>query len=115
MVVKNKEVKIIIKSKKELKSEFLVIEEGDIVQVKILTPLIMGKMKNKSCYKVTVLDYNDNKNKTLIVSAVLKNILMDNYSDDGFVNKSFEITKGEKVKGTENTYNSFDVSEIEVE
>lgn len=69
-----------------------------------------GKVKEPATV-MGVTDLDSGEVTQVIVGAVLKGILNETYPKDGYVGKSFEITKHAKATGKR--YNTYSVFEIE--
>lgn len=82
----------------------------------VFTP---GVIKKKSCIFGTGVLLSEGTKKDLneqvkfLVPSMLYNVINENFPHDSYVGKTFEITKGEKVKGEQNSYYSFEVYEVE--
>ncbi|MGH7743753.1 MAG: hypothetical protein ACREQ5_02900 [Candidatus Dormibacteria bacterium] len=58
-----------------------------------------------------VINLEDGSVCQIIVNAVVKSVLNDEYPNDGYVGKCFAITKRGRAQGKQ--YNPFDIEEIE--
>lgn len=92
---------------------FLKIESGSAVYVEFTSPITVGQMKKKVANFVNIVNLETGEIQKLLLGSVLSKILIENYPNDSFINKKFQIIKGEKVKGAENEYFEYEVSEIE--
>lgn len=93
---------------------FLKIEVAQPVYVKFTSPITTGLMKKKPAQFVNVTNLETGEIQKLLLGTVLVRQLLDNYGDDSFIGKDFEIIKGEKVKGGDNEYYEYEINEIEV-
>lgn len=95
--------------------EFLMVEPHKPVFVKITGVIFRGTLKKKPASSVPVVNLETGEVMKLLLGKVLERQLLESYGDEGFVNKSFRIEKGERVKGQENEYFEFEVEEIEAD
>jgi hypothetical protein len=111
------------KVKKNLTKPLLKFVEGAPVYVKIEGAMFVGKeMKGKNAgtepkkkEPATLCDVTDlttGEACQIILHAVVKSVLTDEYPNDSYVGKGFQITKMGKAPGKD--YNRFDVQEIEL-
>lgn len=92
---------------------------GVTVHAKMLTKMYIGKdMKQKEGDKkkepatlIDVVDLTTGEPAQIIVSAVVKSVLSEEYPNDSYVGKCFSITKQTRVPGK--GYDPFRVVEIE--
>ena len=90
-------------------SKFLTIM-GPVFQGKAIKET--GATKNKEpAFLCNVTDLESGELGQIIVATVLKSIFHEEYPEDAYVGKSFEI-KQRKIPGKD--YNGFDVTEIEI-
>ena len=102
------------KRKKVTGIPFLKINVAEPVYVKFTSLITSGLMKKKPAQFVNVINLETGEIAKLLLGTVLTRQLLDNYGDDGFLNKDFEIIKGEKVKGGDNEYYEYEINEIEI-
>lgn len=95
--------------------QFLVLETHKPVFVTITSLITRGVLKKKPASSVTVTNVETGEIQKLLLGRVLERQLLENYGEEGFLNKTFRIERGEKVKGNENEYYEFEIEEIEVE
>ncbi|MDX1939681.1 MAG: hypothetical protein SFU99_03970 [Saprospiraceae bacterium] len=93
---------------------FLKIETHKPVYVRFTSPITVGQMKKKEAFFSTVDNMETGEVMKLLVNKVLSRQLNENYPNDSFVGKTFEIIKGEKKQGNENAYYEFELTEIEM-
>jgi len=62
---------------------------------------------------MSVRDVEDGNDKEILVGAVLRSSLTENYSEDGYVGLTFACTQGAVKAGTR--YKTMTVSEVEVD
>ncbi len=126
MVFDPKKVKIA----RQLVFATLKLEVGKEVFVTVREPMHLGRQQEADAGQAargpaTILpvkvlfggakDHPLNDQDAVIVAPkLLVGYLKENYENDGYVNRSFRITKGEKKKGKNGEYGTFDVAEIEV-
>lgn len=89
------------------------IGEGQTVFFKINGPAIAKTMKNKPAVFLPVIDLNTGEVGQTLAGAILLRQLDENYPNQSYVGKSFEITKGEKVQGKSNEYFEFEIYELD--
>lgn len=92
---------------------FIKIESGDAVYIRFDSNMYSGLMKKKPAVFANVTNLKTGEICKLLLNRVLEKTIHENYPNDSFVAKSFCIIKGEKVKGGENDYYEFELSEIE--
>lgn len=108
------------KTKRLLTRPILKMIEGQARHILIEAPMYVGKeMKSKAGEKnkepatlANVIDLETGEPAQIIVSAVVKSVLNEEYPNNGYVHKAFSITKQAKQPGKQ--YNPFSVAEIEV-
>lgn len=99
------------------------LAEGDLAHVKMETAIRLGeKLKGKANEKkepahlANVIDLDTGEEMLMIIPAVLKSSLEDNYKDESYVGKAFQITHlGKKAKGgaADEGYNLYKILEID--
>lgn len=107
------------KRKKLLTVPVLKFKEGESRYVKITDAMHIGKpQKAKEGEKAkepatlaNCVNLEDGAICQIIVSAVVKSVLVEEYPNDGYVGKCFSITKQGRNPGKQ--YNQFDIEEIE--
>lgn len=70
-----------------------------------------GEAKKEPATLANIINLEDGAECQLIISAVVKSVLTDEYPNNSYVGKCFEITKRGRSPGKQ--YNAFDVVEIE--
>lgn len=107
------------KRKKLLTIPVLKFKEGEIRYVKITDAMHVGKpQKAKEGEKAkepavlaNCINLEDGAICQIIVSAVVKSVLTEEYPNEGYVGKCFAITKQGRNPGKQ--YNQFDIEEVE--
>lgn len=113
------------KVKKRLTLPLFKLAEGIARYVKITGEMHLGKeqpavtdkdgkeikAKKEAATLVPCINLEDGVEGQIILSAVVKSILTDEYPGGKYVNKCFAITKQGRAVGK--SYNSYDVQEIE--
>ena len=107
------------KRKKLLTIPVLKFKEGETRYVKITEAMHVGKpQKAKEGEKAkepavlaNCINLEDGAICQIIVSAVVKSVLTEEYPNDGYVGKCFAITKQGRNPGKQ--YNQFDIEEVE--
>ena len=107
------------KRKRLLTVPVLKFKEGESRYVKITEAMHIGKpQKAKEGEKAkepatlaNCVNLEDGAVCQIIVSAVVKSVLVEEYPNDGYVGKCFSITKQGRNPGKQ--YNQFDIEEIE--
>lgn len=107
------------KRKKLLTVPVLKFKEGETRYVKITEVMHVGKpQKAKEGEKAkepatlaSCINLEDGAVCQIIVSAVVKSVLSEEYPNDGYVGKCFAITKQGRNPGKQ--YNQFDIEEVE--
>lgn len=107
------------KRKKLLTVPVLKFKEGETRYVKITAAMHVGKpQKAKEGEKAkepailaNCVNLEDGAVCQIIVSAMVKSVLTEEYPGDGYVGKCFAITKQGRNPGKQ--YNQFDIEEIE--
>lgn len=113
------------KVKKRLTLPLFKLVEGVARYVKITDKMHLGKeqpavvdkdgkevkAKKEAATLVPCINLEDGVEGQIILSAVVKSILTDEYPNHGYVNKCFAITKQGRAVGK--SYNQFEVQEIE--
>lgn len=95
-------------------------QAGIVYYYKITGAIFQGKpindkssaKKKEPAFLMDVIDLSSGAVGQVIVAAVLKSTLLEEYPDNAYVGKSFAI-KQRKIPGKD--YNGFDIAEIEVE
>ncbi len=82
------------------------------VVAEITSGFTAGLMKKKQAIFLTIKLVDSGEVVKIIVPAVLHRLLEENYPNESFVGLAFEFTKGEKVKGAENEYSTFELNEV---
>jgi len=106
---------------KRVTQMLLKLTDNTPVAVKILDAVFVGKaLKNarevdkKPANLVNVIDLDTGAEMQLIVASMMQSTLEDEYPNNGYVGKCFEITKlGKVLGGTGNSYNKYSIIEIE--
>lgn len=115
----NAKVEFIPKRKKLLTRPVLKWEVGKPRFIKIETAMHIGKeMKEKAGEKkkepatlANVIDLSTGDLAQIIVNAVLKSVLNEEYPNDTYVGLCFSVTKQARVQGKQ--YDPFSIEEIE--
>jgi hypothetical protein len=105
--------------KKRLTIPLLKLTEGNTQYVKITAPMHLGKeqkakdgeKKKEPAMLANCVNLQDGSECQIILSAVVKSVLEDEYPNSAYVGKCFAITKQGRAPGK--SYNQFDVVEIE--
>lgn len=74
---------------------------------------LKGEDKKEPAKIVNVTNLTTGEVGQIVLGTVLLSNLMETYPNDGYVGKSFQITKHSKVAGKE--YNNYTILEIEIE
>ena len=90
------------------------------VYIKIASPMFVGKAIQKAgdgknmepATLVNCVNLETGEEAQIIVPAVLKGIFEDEFPDEAYVGKAFQITKHAKVSGKQ--YHNFSVAELEL-
>lgn len=98
----------------------LSLKSGDIAFVKFLSKIEQSKVKQKDkdgkeqdpahIAQVTMLDTGENR--TLICNAVLRSIMLEEYPNDSYIEKGFQIKVADPKAGKR--YKGFEVAELEL-
>ncbi len=107
------------KVKKLLTVPVLKLPEGQARHIKITGVMHEGKPQKAKgdepakapATLVNCVNLEDGAECQIIVSAVVKSVLTEEYPGDGYVGKCFKITKQGRSAGK--SYNSYDIKEIE--
>lgn len=94
-------------------SKLIVIEKGIPKYLTITAPFTSRMMKKKPATFANVTDLETGEIGLSIISRVLQSKIEENFPAESYVGKSFEIVRGEMVKGGENSYSEFEVYEID--
>lgn len=106
--------------KKKLILPLLKFSENETIYVKVISPIVQGK-NIQSSKKVeiekpadlcNVINMMTGDEMQIIVPAVVKSVLEQEYPDQSYVDLGFAITRGEKQPGKR--YINYRVDEIEV-
>jgi hypothetical protein len=117
MATKQKQYKV----KKKLILPLLKLEQHKPAYVKItepifkgkeITPAKGGKTQEKPADIANIINLDTGEEMQIIVAAVVKSVLEENYPDAGYVGKGFEIVKGDKAEGKR--YFQYSVNEVEI-
>lgn len=104
---------------KNLTLDVLKFVEGEARHVKITAAMHIGKeqkadtdgKKREPAVLANCINLDDGAECQIIVSAVVKSTLNDEYPNDGYVGRCFAITKKSRVQGKQ--YFPYGVEEIE--
>ena len=108
------------KTKKLLTRPVLKLQQDKPEYVKIEGPMFVGKeikpqkeddKKNKPATIVNVINLQDGSEMQIVMNAVLKSVLTEEYPNETYVGKCFSITKQARSPGK--SYNPFHIEEIE--
>lgn len=96
------------------------MKPGDSVYFKITSPVFEGKQiasaeakqNEKPADLVNAVDLTTGEECQVIVPAVMKSVLEDEYDDGAYIGLAFELTKGEKAEGKR--YYNYTVNELEL-
>jgi hypothetical protein len=105
------------KIKRKLVKPLLKLTVGDTVHIKITSAIFEGKpIKGKEEAKkpaelVNGVDLDTGEEVQMIIPAVVKSVLSEEYPADAYVGKAFAITKGEKKDGK--AYFPYSIDEID--
>lgn len=95
--------------------------ENHAVYIKSMGVMFVGKQiddKKEPATLMNVVNLETGEEMQIIVPTVLKGILSEEYPDDGYVGKSFEIILHKHMDKTDPSklkYNKFTVAEVEAE
>lgn len=84
------------------------------VAAKIVSGFTAGLIKKKQAVFLQIMLVETGEIVKIIVPSVLHRLLEENYPNESFNGLVFEFIKGEKVKGAENEYSTFELNEIEI-
>jgi len=111
---------VVYNLKKTLGGQLWKWEDGTEKVFTIVSPIRAGKAVSnprsgiaKAPDIMTVRDAADGSEKEILVGAVLKSSLVENYPDDSYVGLTFACTQGPVRAGTR--YKTMSVAEVEVD
>lgn len=98
----------------------LTLKSGTVYYLKFLTPIAVSKVVNKDkdgkvqepAHIAQVVQLDSGEARTLIVNAVLASIMVEEFPNDSYVDKGFQIEPTTPKEGKR--YKGFTVAELEL-
>ena len=103
-------------TKRKLVMPQLKLEQDVTVYFKVTDKMYVGKPNpekptDKPADLCHAIDLQTGEEVSVVIPAVLKSVWDEDYTDDGYVNCAFMVTKGAKAEGKR--YFNYEVAEIE--
>lgn len=101
------------RTKKVENSNLLEIKVHEPIFVRFESTFLSKLMKKKPATFAPVTNVETGEVAQILLGTVLVRLIEENYPNQTYVGKTFEIIKGEKVKGSDNSYFEYELFEIE--